>query len=220
MHIKPSRKHKLLPVALICAWFLACAGAVYGFALIRPFAAGIISLAQTALKGPQVVQSAFSPDRTFEAYVMEYPSIDPPNQTILIQRSDKSHFVVIGKLVDDVDSIREIHWSESGEMVVFVTSNNLVAVLVPGFQTLKIPLDDEFARYFPGKSETFGGGIPQYRVEEVAFPEAGVFAYRLVKLKNFLPDGEEPWREIRLADLLGLSPQTNPTQTPRISAGG
>ncbi len=208
----PSQKSKLLPVTLFCALVLLCTGALV--ALVRPYSAGLVSLALTALKGPQVVQSVFSPDRVYEAYVMEYPSVDPPNQTILIQRSDKSHFVVVGKLVSDVDSIRSIRWSTAGEMVVFVTSNNLIAVLVPGFQTLTIPLADEFARYHPGEFEVFGGGIPQYQVEEVTFPEPGVFAYRLVRLENFKPSGSEPWREVRLADLLGLSPQALLTQAP------
>ncbi|MCL4561591.1 MAG: hypothetical protein M1281_13385 [Chloroflexi bacterium] len=220
MNAKPSGKYKLLLIVLMGAWALLCGSTVYALILIHPYSAALISLTTTALKGPQIAQSAFSPDRAYEAYVMEYPSLDPPNQTILIQRSDKSHFVVVGKLVSDVDSIRSIHWSATGDMVVFVTSNNMIAVLVPGFQTLNIPLADEFARYHPGESEVFGGGIPQYQVAEVAFPKPGVFAFRLVRLENFKPAGTEPLREIRLAELLGLSPQTNSTPNPWMSAGG
>ena len=45
----------------------------------------------------------------FEAYVVESPSIDPPNQSLYIQRSDNVHFVRVEKLPEDIDRILEIH---------------------------------------------------------------------------------------------------------------
>jgi hypothetical protein len=129
--------------------------------------------------GIQVVQSDWSPDGEFEAYVEESPSIDPPNQSLNIQRKDDIHFVVIADLVEDVDSIRDIYWSPDSRLVVFSSYSNLFIVRVPGYTTLKVPLDTEFARYQPGKLATFGGGIAVKKVASISYPRPGVVAYKL-----------------------------------------
>ena len=153
----------------------------------------------SGLRGPQVVESVFSPDMAYEAYVVEHPSIDPPNQTLFIQTRDERHFVVVAQLGEDVDSIRQVHWSPDGSMVIFVTRNFLYAVHVPGYEMVGIPLANEFGRYQPGKFTSFGGGISQKVVAEVSFPEPGVFSYHL--------EGEEqPQAPVRMAELLGYTP--------------
>jgi len=129
--------------------------------------------------GPDVVQSVMSPDQDFEAYVVERPSIDPPNQSLFIQRSDNIHFVHVAKLAEDIDAIKEIHWSPQSDIVVFHTRCNLIAVCIPGYQTVKIPLGGERTRTKAKKRSTFTGAGPRVAVAEIEFPRAGSFSYRL-----------------------------------------
>ncbi len=43
----------------------------------------------------------------------------------------------IAHLAEDVDAIRRIHWSPYNDVVVFETGVYLIAVRVPGYQTVK-----------------------------------------------------------------------------------
>lgn len=129
--------------------------------------------------GPNIVQSVVSPDEEFEAYVVESPSIDPPNQSLFIQRSDNIHFVSVAKLGEDIDSIKEIHWSPQSDIAVFHTRCYLIATQVPGYQTVKIPLGGEWTRTKASKRSTFTGAGPRVTVAEIQFPEPGSFGYRL-----------------------------------------
>jgi hypothetical protein len=179
------------------------AGCVLAAGLVaRPYLPAVYSLASTGLRGTQVIRSSVSPSGAYEAYVVEAPSIDPPNQSLYIQSRDEIDFVFVAQLVEDVDSIQDIQWSPGSEVVVFVTRNNLFAALAPGFSVLKIPLDTPLAHYQPGKFTSFGGGIPQYEVAELTFPEPGVFAYRLVSVKKGSQAGPEIRKTIRLGEIL------------------
>ncbi len=129
--------------------------------------------------GPNVIRSVTSPDREFEAYVVERPSIDPPNQSLYVQRSDNIHFRSVAKLAEDIDSIREIHWSPQSDIVVFHTRCNLFAVRVPGYQTVRIPLGGEWIRSKASKRSTFSGAGPRVAVAGIEFPTPGSFSYRL-----------------------------------------
>ena len=129
--------------------------------------------------GPDVVQSVTSPDQNFEAYVVERPSIDPPNQSLYIQRSDNIHFLHVAKLAEDIDSIKEILWSPQSDIVVFHTRCNLFAVRIPGYQTVKIPLGGEWTRTKAKKRSTFTGAGLRVAVAEIEFPRACSFSYRL-----------------------------------------
>ncbi len=191
-----------------CIWLAAgvvLAGicVLAGVLAAGPYLPAVYSLASTGLRGTQVIRSIVSPDGAYEAYVVEAPSVDPPNQSLYIQSRDEIYFVFVAQLVEDVDSIQDIQWSPGSDVVVFVTRNNLIAALVPGFSVLKIPLDTPLAHYQPGKFTSFGGGIPQYKVAELTFPEPGTFAYRLASTKKASPAGPELSRTVRLAEVLG-----------------
>ncbi|MHC4558501.1 MAG: ETRAMP family protein, partial [Planctomycetota bacterium] len=106
---KKERKIKPIVISLIASILLL---PVYipigiGIGFLAPLLPSYVKIFFT---GPNVVQSVMSPDGNFEAYVVEAPSIDPPNQSLLIQRSDNIHFLSIADLAEDIDSIREIHW--------------------------------------------------------------------------------------------------------------
>jgi hypothetical protein len=194
MKTRRSQKWILLIILLI----LLLAVGLCAFTPAGQFGRALVGWAVDLAGGAEIVQSVWSPDMEFEAYVVDYPSIDPPNQRLFIQRRDEQHFVVVAQLGEDVDSIETIHWSPAADMVVFETRNYLYAVHTPGFEMTTIPLANEFFHYRPGKFNSFGGGISQKSVEAVTFPEPGVFAYQL--------EGETAPRTVRMAEMLGYQP--------------
>jgi hypothetical protein len=175
---KKERKVKPVVIAAVAAIVLSPVCVPVGFAI--GFTMHLVpSHVKDFFTGPNVVQSVMSPDRNFEAYVVERPSIDPPNQSLSIQRSDNIHFVRVAKLAEDIDAIREIHWSPQSDIVVFHTRCNLIAVRVPGYQTVKIPLGGERIRTKASKRSTFSSAGPRVTVADIQFPQAGSFSYRL-----------------------------------------
>ncbi len=175
---KIDRKVKPIVISVVASILLSPvyvpAGIAVGF-----FTPLVPSYVKDFFTGPEVVQSVTSPDQNFEAYVVERPSIDPPNQSLFIQRSDNIHFVRVAKLAEDIDAIKEIHWSSQSDIVVFHTRCNLIAVRTPGYQTVKIPLGGERIRTKASKRSTFSGAGPRIAVADIEFPRAGSFSYRL-----------------------------------------
>jgi hypothetical protein len=173
------REHrgKVVARALVPAVILTPVYAFVGAAvvLLAPF---ISSMAYAVGGGPNVIESVMSPDGNYEAYVVDQPCIDPPNQVLYLQRSDDIHYVYVANLAADVDSIREILWSPHNDIVVFHTRFHLFAVRVPGYQTVKIGTGREWTRSQPGKRSTFTSG-PHLQVAEIGFPGPGTFSYRL-----------------------------------------
>ena len=175
---KKGRKVKSIVISVVASILLSPvyvpAGIAMGF---------FVPLAPAHIKdfftGPNIVKSVTSPDQNFEAYVVERPSIDPPNQSLYIQRSDNIHFLRVAKLAEDIDSIKEILWSPHSDIVVFHTRCNLFAVRIPGYQTVKIPLGGEWIRTKAKKRSTFTGAGPRVVVAGIEFPRAGSFSYRL-----------------------------------------
>ena len=101
------RKLKVFLCSLVPAVLLAPIYVPIGIAVAvyTPFWVGCV---QEAFNGPDIALSATSPDGNFEAYVVNQPSIDPPNQSLFIERSDGIHFRRITKLPEDIDSIEQI----------------------------------------------------------------------------------------------------------------
>lgn len=168
------RKKKVVVRSLVPAVVLSPAYILLGmlFIIFMPLIGGWI---KTALAGPTIVQSVFSPDGRFEAYIIEVPSIDPPNQSLFVRR-DKIHSKRIAKLPEDVDSIQKICWSPHSDIVVFQTYFGLIATHVPDYKTVKIPLGGE---QHWRKNGTFW--VDYNNVKQVAaidFPWPGAFSYR------------------------------------------
>lgn len=149
--------------------------------------------AAAAISGPRIVRSAPSPDGEFEAYVEEYPSVDPPDQSLFVQRSDGVRFMHIADLAEDVDAIQEIHWSPHSDVVVFHTRAYLIATHVPGYQTVKIYLGQEWTRTEPDGRSTFNSGEVERQVAEIEFPKPGAFSYRL--------EGQDELHTVRIDNL-------------------
>lgn len=135
--------------------------------------------AQEVFTGPDVAISVPSPDGAFTAYVINEPSVDPPNQSLFIERSDRIHFNCIAKLPEDIDSIKEIRWSAESDIVVFQTHFSIFAVHLPDYKMVQIPLGAEWKRKKPDKRSTFNATAGGAVTAAIEFPKAGCFGYQL-----------------------------------------
>jgi len=161
---------------------------------ISPFPHLAFAYADAALRGPKVVLSAPSPDGDYEAYVEDLPSIDPPNQALFVEHSDKVRFMHIADLAEDVDAIIRIVWSPDSNIVVFHSRDYLTATRISDWRTIRIYLGKEWTRSQPFRGATFACGGPQRTVEAIEFPADGRFAYRL--------DGNEQSSTVRMDSLV------------------
>ena len=179
---RSERKMKLVIRSLIPAIVLSPAYILLGvlIILLTPFVSGWVKAISV---GPNIVQSQLSPDGKFEAYVIDKPSIDPPNHHLYIRRNDvvrrdNLHYSrPIAQLPEDVDFIQKIHWSPHSDIVVFQSYFSLIAVCVPDYKILQIPLG---GGWHWRKNGTFWVDYNDVeRIATIEFPESGVFSYRL-----------------------------------------
>jgi len=142
------------------------------------------------IRGPKIVQSLPSPDGKHIAYVEESPSIDPPNQSLWVERSDKLHFMCIADLAEDVDFIKKVMWSPDSQIVVFLSQCYLTATRVSDWQTVRIYLGKEWIRSRPSRVSTFCGAQPIRKVTAVEFPAPDNVAYQI--------DDDDEWKMIQM----------------------
>jgi hypothetical protein len=135
--------------------------------------------ASVMTRGPKVVLEVNSPDREFTAYVEDMPSIDPPNQSLSIERKDQRHFMLIADLAEDVDSIKKVVWSPDSRIVVFHSRDYLTATRVADWQTIRVFLGREWTRHQPGRRSTFSSGGQGRVVDAIEFSVPDGFAYRI-----------------------------------------
>jgi len=174
----------LLPLISLCIVIILIAVPLFGFGYI-----------DAMLHGPKIVLSVPSPDGNYEAYVEEGPSIDPPNQSLFIERRDKINFMNIADLAEDVDSIKQILWSPNSKIVIFHSWCYLTATRVSDWQTVRIYLGKEWRRSKPQRHHiTFTSGGVIKRIKSIGFPEAGSFTYRL--------EGDERMYRVRMDALV------------------
>ncbi len=171
-------KGRILTRVVVPSIILSPFYAILGFMAIL-FGPYLYALGSTLMNGPNVVQSLVSPDGSYEAYVIDSPSIDGPNQSLFIDRADGIHFLGIADLAEDIDSIDSIHWSPQSDIVVFKTHMNLYAVCLPSYETVRIYLGQEWRRTARERGSTFTSGGVRLHVQNIAFPEPGVVSYEI-----------------------------------------
>lgn len=176
MNVERSKKGKgmrllvLLPLIALCILIVLIAVPLFAFGYV-----------DAILHGPKIVLSVPSPDGNYEAYVEEAPSIDPPNQSLFVERSNRLYFMHIADLAEDIDSIKQILWSPDSRIVVFHSQYYLTAARVSDWQTVRIYLGKEWRRSQPRHHHTtFTSGGVSKEVKTIEFPQASSFAYQLV----------------------------------------
>ncbi len=171
-------KKRVFTRAAVPALLLTPFYAILGFIAVL-FGPYLYACGSTMVNGQKIVQSVVSPDGSYEAYVVDWPSIDGPNQSLLIDRSDGIHFLSIADLAEDIDFIESIHWSPQSDIVVFETNRNLYAVCLPSYKTVRIYLGKEWTRTAKERGSTFSSGGVRLQVKNIGFPEAGVVSYEI-----------------------------------------
>lgn len=190
------RKRGLLGWSVIPPVVLTPVLAIGGIVVIilAPFCAAHV---RAVLTGPDIEQSVISPDGKYEAIVVNKPSFDPPNQHLYVwqvsigSKKQSVYWKKIAQLPEDVDRIEKIHWSPYSDVVVFQSYFSLIAVGLPDYGMVKIPL----------------GGREQWRdngtfwvdydnvihIEAIDFPEPGAFSYQV--------EGSEESRVVQISPL-------------------
>jgi hypothetical protein len=179
---RTDRKRSLLAWSTIPPVLLTPVLAIGGIALIilAPFCAGHV---KAVLTGPDIEQSVISPDGKYEALVVNKPSFDPPNQHLYVwqvsigSKKQPVYWKKIAQLPEDVDRIEKIHWSPYSDVVVFQSYFSLIAVGLPDYGMVKIPLGGKELWRDNG---TFWVDYDNVmRIEAIEFPSPGAFGYRL-----------------------------------------
>ena len=173
---KTTEKKRLVIHSIVPAVILSPVSSIAGMMIIL-LAPYCFAQIKTVLIGPNIVQSAFSPDNLFEAYVVDKPSIDGPNHHLYIRNKADQISKFIVRLPEDVDFNQKIHWSPESNVVVFKTYFSLIGVTVPDCKISKVKLGGECHWRENG---TFWVDYDDVKkIDEIRFPGDGKFAYHL-----------------------------------------
>ena len=140
--------------------------APYAFAHVRQF-----------IVGPNVVQSANSPDGIYQAFVWDKPSIDGPNHHLYVKTPQTGRLDFVDNLPEDVDFNQEIIWSPQSDVVVF-RSHFKVTAYAPSIDTRREVI-------LGGERHSLGNGTfwvdykDVKKVTDIQFPQPGVVAVQL-----------------------------------------
>lgn len=139
------------------------------------------------VSGPQEVMAKVSPNGEFNAFVLNSPSIDGPNQSLNIETADKREFLKIGDLVEDVDFIKEIIWAPDSRAVVFWSKDYITLVSTETFSSTRVYLGKPWLRKEAGHKFVFTTQ-PVTEVEWVEFGEKAVkYKFRESEEEKTLP---------------------------------
>jgi len=160
---------------IIClpVFLLAFIGLLF---ILAQFGSGYVNF---VINGPKIVAEAASPDGQYVAYVTDMPSLDGPNQSLMIERIDKTRFLGIAQLTGDVDSINEILWAPDSSYVVYHSDCYLTVTRVSDWQTQRVYLGHEWRRAAPKRQSTFCSAMPDRFVEAIDFPDQATLSYRI-----------------------------------------
>jgi len=126
---------------------------------------------------PDIVTSVASPDGVMEAYVVENPSIDPPNQSLFISRKGTDEFRLVACLPEDIEAAQEIIWTPDGSTVIFVTNWHMFITDANKFHTKKISLNPDLWKW-QGNRKTFSSSGLDVRMEQFDIISSDSLRYR------------------------------------------
>jgi len=123
-----------------------------------------------------------SPDGTFIACVIESPSMDPPNQSLFIERKGSQNFRLVEELPEDIEFVEKIFWSPDGKIAVFATNWNLVIAGTESLNVTKISLNNDW--WTKNKNGTFSTSGENIKIQTLDF----IGLDSLVYSTNNMPD--------------------------------
>ncbi|MRS02380.1 hypothetical protein EG832_04010, partial [bacterium] len=126
---------------------------------------------------PDTVLSLNSPQGLYEAYVVENPSIDPPNQSLLISKTGTGEFRLVSRLPEDIESAQKIYWTDDGNKAVFITNWHLIITDVHNFSTWKISLNPDWWKWNQ-EGKTFSSSRTSVVLEEFELFGSDSLTYR------------------------------------------
>lgn len=126
---------------------------------------------------PETVMSVNSPQGLYEAYVVENPSVDPPNQALFISKTGTGEFRLVARLPEDIESVQKIYWTPDGNRSVFITDWHLIITDVRTFNTRKISLNPDWWKWQPER-KTFSSSGTTVVLEEFEIFGSDSLTYR------------------------------------------
>jgi hypothetical protein len=126
---------------------------------------------------PATVMSLTSPDGMYEAYVVENPSPDPPNQSLFISKTGTDSFRLVTSLPEDIESTQKISWTEDSKTAIFVTDWYLIITDVRKFNTRVISLNPDWWQWHRNR-RTFSSSGQSVRMEQFDLLGSDSLRYR------------------------------------------
>ena len=133
---------------------------------------------------PNVIMSVASPNGEYEAYVVEEPSFDPPNQSLFIRKKESNSFNLIDILAEDVDCIKKIIWSPDNKIVVFNTNDYLIITKISNFNSVKIRLSGAW-KWKDKNQKTFASFPSIKKIEKIEFIDSVTVRVKFEKENTF-----------------------------------
>ena len=128
-------------------------------------------------KKPLQILSIDSPDKIYNAYVVENPSLDPPNQSLFISKKGLKEFRLVENLPEDIEHIKQIIWSPDSKTVIFLTNWHLIVTNVEKFNTKKISLNNDWWRWHNNK-KTFISSNRIIEIKKINFINSDSLMYQ------------------------------------------
>jgi hypothetical protein len=142
---------------------------------------GLIALAVYFFFGfnnkPGDALSVNSPDGLFRANVVDNPSLDPPEQSVFISRTESNEFRLVDDLPGDIDWVKQISWSPDSRIAVFQTNWYLIITDVYKFNIKKISLNPDWWKWNKN-GRTFFSSERTVRMDEFQFINSDTLSYR------------------------------------------
>ena len=116
---------------------------------------------------PMEVISVDSPNDLFNAYVVENPAFDSPNQSLFIAKKGQNEFRLVEQLPEDIEAVTNIYWSDDSKIVVFATNWHLIITYVDSFNSKKISINPDWWKKLDNKNGKFLSSKKEVRVTEL-----------------------------------------------------
>jgi hypothetical protein len=112
---------------------VSCGGSVLGIYLGN-------EMVMRIMHPDKLVGEANSPDGHWRAYVIDRPTVDEPDNRLMLEEAGKGKGLYLARLYNDLDFNLGIEWSPRGDIVVYRNKFTLVAARVADGKCAVVPL--------------------------------------------------------------------------------